>query len=346
MLGVRQLKKRSKYILAATIIFVASLGFLFIQQNTFKMIEQKIEIQTPNGVLKGTLALPTDYAGEIGLVVFVHGDGEINDTYDGGYKPLWEKLASVGYASLSWSKPGIHGSEGNWLDQSMDDRAEEVIQAINWAKSLPMIDDTRIGLWGASQAGWVIPKVVKEEREIAFNILVSPAINWISQGKYNTSKSLEREGYTKEEIEEVEQYDNQVLDLLKSQSSYEDYLLMADKDRLISEERWSFIKKNYQSDATEELKYINSPVHLVLGGQDINVDVNNTELMYRQNVQSDLLSVFILPDADHSMLKKDIATSTWRTYLTAIFFPRKLSDDKYLSDLTQFVSQMAHKPGI
>lgn len=332
--------------MAVTIVILVSFTVLFLQQNTYQMIEKKIEIHTSNGVLTGTLALPKEYSGELGLVVFVHGDGEINDTYDGGYKPLWEKFASVGYASLSWNKPGIHGSEGNWLDQSMDDRAEEVIQAINWAKTLPMIDDTRIGLWGASQAGWVIPKVVKEDRDIAFNILVSPAINWISQGKYNTNKSLEREGYSKEKIEKVEQYDHQVLELLKLQTSYDEYLKMADQDRLISKERWSFAQKNYQSDATKDLEYFNSPIHLVLGGQDINVDVHNTELVYRQNVQSDLLSISFLPNADHSMLKKEIASSKWYTNLTAIFFPRKLFDEKYLSDLTQFVQQMAQKPGI
>lgn len=333
------MKKRFKIILLITTGILAASIVLFLYQNTFKIVEKKIEIETSDGVLTGTLALPTDYSGKLGLVVFVHGDGEINDTYDGGYKPLWEKFASVGYASLSLNKRGVNGSSGNWLDQSMDDRAQEVIQAINWAKSLSMIDSKRIGLWGASQGGWVVPKVAKEDKDIAFSILVSPAINWVAQGKYNTRKNLQKEGYSKKEIQEVEQYNNQVLDLLKSQSSYDDYLKIANKDSLISKERWSFIKKNYQSDATEDLKYFNTPVHLVLGGQDINVDVDNTDLIYRQNIQSNLLSVSLLPNADHSMLKKEMTASKLRTNLTAIFFPRNLFDDKYLNDLTQFVSQ-------
>jgi hypothetical protein len=170
------MKKRFKFILFGTIGILAASIVLFMYQNTFKIVEKKIEIETSNGILTGTLALPTDYSGKLGLVVFVHGDGEINDTYDGGYKPLWEKFASVGYASLSLNKPGINGSPGNWLEQSMDDRAQEVIHAINWAKSLSMIDSKRIGLWGASQGGWVIPKVAKEDRDIAFSILVSPAM--------------------------------------------------------------------------------------------------------------------------------------------------------------------------
>ncbi|NEW09311.1 prolyl oligopeptidase family serine peptidase [Paenibacillus sp. SYP-B3998] len=333
------MKKHFKLILVGTIGILAASIVLFIYQNTFKITEKKIEIETSNGILTGTLALPTDYSGKLGLVVFVHGDGAINDSYDGGYKPLWEKFASVGYASLSLNKPGINGSNGNWLEQSMDDRAQEAIHAIHWAKNLPMVDSKRIGLWGASQGGWVIPKIAKEDKDIAFNILVSPAINWVTQGKYNTRKNLQKEGTSEKEIQEVEKYDNQVLDLLKSQSSYDDYLKIANKNSLISKERWSFIKKNYLSDATEDLKYFNSPVHLVLGGQDINVDINNTDLIYRQHIQSNQLSVSILPDADHSMLKKEMVASKLRTNLTAIFFPRSLFDDKYLNDLTQFVSQ-------
>ncbi|MEK4056680.1 hypothetical protein MHB84_24205 [Paenibacillus sp. FSL F4-0087] len=70
---------------------------------------------------------------------------------------------------------------------------------------------------------------------------------------------------------------------------------------------------------------------------NLNVDVNNTELVYRQNIQSNLLSVAFLPNADHSMLKKNTAASKWRTNLIAIFFPRALFDDKYLIGVSQFV---------
>ncbi|KGE16352.1 alpha/beta hydrolase family protein [Paenibacillus wynnii] len=319
-------------------IFIALVLFI-LNQNSYQMTEEKIEIKTPQGLLTGTLVLPENHSGNVGLVVFVHGDGPINDSYDGGYKPLWEKFASVGYASLSLNKPGVNGSPGNWLEQSMEDRAQEAIYAIHWAHSLPMIDDTRIGLWGASQAGWVIPKIVREEQDIAFSILVSPAINWISQGKYNTKKQMEHEGYSEQEIKEEEHYNEQVLNILREQSSYTDYLKMTHKGDIIPKDRWEFISKNFQSDATAELTFFKSPVHLVLGGQDIHVDVKDTELIYRQQIPSYLLSVSLLPNADHSMLKKELATSELRTYLTAIFSPKTMFDDQYLTNLSQFVSQ-------
>ncbi|MCL6602856.1 MAG: prolyl oligopeptidase family serine peptidase [Paenibacillus sp.] len=319
-------------------LFIALIVFVLLQ-NSYQMIEEHIEIETPDGLLTGTLVLPNNYSGNVGLVVFVHGDGPINDSYDGGYKPLWEKFASIGYASLSLNKPGINGAPGNWLEQSMEERAQEAIYAIQWAKSLPMIDENRIGLWGASQAGWVIPKIVRDEQNITFSILVSPAINWIAQGKFNTRKQMEMDGYSTQEIMEEEQYNEQVLNILNEQSSYNNYLKLAPADDLISKDRWDFIVKNYASDATKELAYFRSPVHLVLGGQDINVDVKDTERIYRQQIPSHLLSVSLLPNANHSMLKKELAKSEIKTYLTALFFPKKLFDDQYLKDVTEFVSQ-------
>ncbi|KAF6558624.1 alpha/beta hydrolase [Paenibacillus sp. EKM202P] len=326
-----------------TLGIVAGLAFALIlivlYQNSYKMTEEKIQIATPKGVLTGTLALPKNYSGKIGLVVFVHGDGPINDTYDDGYKPLWERFASKGYASLSLNKPGINGAPGNWLEQSMEDRAQEIRYAVAWAKTLPMIDKHKIGLWGASQAGWVIPKIVKEEHDIAFSILVSPAVNWITQGQFNTRKELEQEGASPQQIKKRLDYDQKTLQLLKKHASYEEYLSMADPENIIPKERWSFIGKNFRSDSTKELSYFKSPVLLVLAGKDMNVDVKDTERVYRQKISPELLSVIHLPKVDHSMMNEQIAHSKSLTFLTAIFAPRQLVDDEYLKILADYVSQ-------
>lgn len=127
-------------------------------------------------------------------------------------------------------------------------------------------------------------------------------MNWISQGQFNTRKELEREGVTPQEIQKTLNYDQEILQLLKRQASYEEYLSIADPDDMISKERWSFIRKNFLSDSTEELSHFHSPVLLVLAGKDINVDAKDTERVYRQKIPPELLSVIHLPEADHSMM--------------------------------------------
>ncbi|WP_257031902.1 S9 family peptidase [Paenibacillus sp. E222] len=331
-----------RWLITALIIILFIVSWVLVQ-NTFNMKETRISIPTAHGQLTGILALPKHHSDKVGLVVFVHGDGPINASYDGGYRPLWEKLAMAGYASLSLDKPGIGGSSGNWLDQTMEDRAQDVLTALEWARKEASIDQDRIGLWGASQAGWVIPYVVKQDAGIAFSILVSPAINWITQGRYNTRQEMLQEEYTREEITARQLYNDQVLQLIRNKATYDEYLHMANKEQLISKERWTFIVNNVESDATDGLASFHSPVHLVLGGRDINVDVQETERVYRQMIPQSLLSVTKLPDADHSMLPSSLVHSTFKTYATALFSPRKLMDAHYLDDIVQFLNSIRDK---
>ncbi len=43
----------------------------------------------------------------------------------------------------------------------------KISEAIEWVKNLPKIDINNIGLWEASQAEWVIPKIVLLNKKIA-----------------------------------------------------------------------------------------------------------------------------------------------------------------------------------
>ncbi|EQB85808.1 alpha/beta superfamily hydrolase [Clostridium punense] len=340
-INVSMKKKILKISISLFVVMIILIG-IFIVQNDFQMIEKSVDIKTTKGILKGTLILPKEVSGKMGLVVFIHGDGPADASYNDQYKPMWEKLAKQGYACLSWSKPGVGGSDGNWLLQSMEDRAIEANEAIEWVKTLPEIDDNRIGLWGASQAGWVIPKIVQINKNIAFNILVAPAINWIEQGRYNTLKELEKKGTKKEEIDKEEKDFEFELELIKKGLSYEEYVAVGKKD-IVTEDRWTFIKKNYKSDAREDIKHFYSPVKLFLGGRDINVDSYNTKEVYEKKVSQELLNVTLIPDTDHFMLKASLVNSKVKAFFTAIFAPRELAHKQYYNEVEQFLKEQEKK---
>lgn len=310
---------------------------LFLVENDYEMVERSVDIKNSKGILKGTLVLPKKTSGKVGLVVFIHGDGPVEASYDGGYKPLWERLALSGYASLSWNKPGISGSSGNWLLQSMEDRAIEANEAMAWAKTLPEIDPNRIGLWGASQAGWVIPKIVQQNKHIAFSILVAPAINWVEQSKYNFRKVMEKSGATKEQMNLREMERVKVLELIERGADYEKYVKIIGTKAAVTADRWTFIMKNYQSDAAEDIGDFYSPVKLILGGRDINVDSENTKLIYEREVAPEILNVTTIPTADHSMLKPTMVTYEFMSLFTAIFFPRQLFEEQYFVEIEEFL---------
>ncbi|MFD4631476.1 alpha/beta hydrolase family protein [Streptomyces sp. NPDC058284] len=328
----------------AVLVVAAGLLGVVLWQNTYDMEEQRVSIRHGGHTLNGVLATPKDGRKQHGLVVYVHGDGPISATHDDGYKPMWEANAKAGYASLSWDKPGVAGAPGNWLDQSMDDRADEAAAAIAWARARPDIDGDRIGLWGASQAGWVVPKIAAKT-PVSFVIAVSPAINWLQQGRYNLLAQLRADGASKARTEAETTRSETTRRLLERHATFEEYVraMGGDTDGMTAD-RWAFISKNYTADATQDLRALRGvPVLLTLAGHDINVDTADTERGYRSALDGGgALTVKRYPDATHSLLKRSIEQSDLKTTLTALFFPRSLFADGFLDDQRQFLENLAH----
>ncbi|GHC31671.1 alpha/beta hydrolase family protein, partial [Streptomyces albogriseolus] len=256
---------------------------------------------------------------------------------------MWEANAKAGYASLSWDKPGVAGAPGNWLDQSMDDRADEAAAAIAWARARPDIDGDRIGLWGASQAGWVLPKIAAKT-PVTFVIAVSPAINWLQQGRYNLLATLRADGASAAGTEAEVARSDTTRRLLERQATFEEYVraMGGDADGMTAD-RWGFISKNYTADATQDLRALRGvPVLLTLAGHDINVDTADTERTYHKVLDAGgALTVKRYPDATHSLLKQSIEQSDFKITLTALFSPHSLFADGFLADQRQFLRELS-----
>ncbi|MFD8099055.1 alpha/beta hydrolase family protein [Nocardia fluminea] len=308
--------------------------------NDFAIDEQRVTVPGAVQPLQATLALPENGNGPYGLVVFVHGDGPADATRDSFYRPIWESLARAGYASLSWDKPGVNGAPGNWLDQSMHDRAVETEAAIAWARSREDIDPRRIGMWGISQAGWVLPEVASRHPDLQFMILVGAAINWQRQGEYNTAAELRHRAASAGDIDSAYRRRDATLALLRENATYEQYIGSGVDPSPMTEDRWRFVGKNYLSDVSAFLPQIKIPVLLILGEQDLNVDVSETAEVYEDLVPRDLLTVEKYPGASHNIVKADLDNDQGlRTVAVALFAPRALYAPGYLDDLRRYLEQ-------
>ncbi|WP_157554274.1 alpha/beta hydrolase family protein [Nocardia crassostreae] len=339
---------RSRWVLRLTIAIgsvialALTAGVWVVVANDFAMTEERVTIPGPTQPLQGALALPKDQDGPVGLVVFVHGDGPADADQDSFYRPLWESFARAGYASLSWDKPGINGAPGNWLDQTMHDRAVEAEAAIAWAAARGDIDPRRIGMWGISQAGWVVPEVAVRHPELQFVILAGPAINWLRQGEYNTNAELGHRNASDTEIAAARQRRTGVLELLRANATYEQYLAAGVDPAPMSADRWRFAGRNYLSDVSEWLPRLRIPVLLALGEQDLNVDVAETARVYRELVPTGLLTVDLYPNASHTIARADLDNDQGlRSVLVALFAPRSLYAPGYLDNLRNFAERQA-----
>lgn len=79
---------------------------------------------------------------------------------------------------------------------------------------------------------------------------------------------------------------------------------------------------------------------LQLAGNDRNVDVVDTEAVYRE-LLGESVQVRGYPDADHSMVRAALGDKGLRYWATALFRPRELFATGFLADGRAFLESMA-----
>lgn len=318
---------------------VVLVGVLLVG-NSYRFDQRVVTIPGHDGNLAGVLTLPGQGAAR-GLVVMVHGDGPVEATQGGLYSPWFEGAADAGFATLSWSKPGVGGSDGDWLSQTMEDRASEVSVAIDWAQARDDIPTDTIVLWGASQAGWVLPKVIRDREDIDGVVAVGTAINWLRQGRFNLLAELEHDGADAQEREGAIAESDQTRTLLERGASYEEYLASTASTDLMTEARWAFVQRNVDSDATADLAASAPrpiPVHLMTGTHDRNVDVAETEETYRSIFGPSLTVTHV--DGAHSLARPVMEDNDLVGLLTGTVWPRALLAPGAIDDYSAFLSHI------
>jgi pimeloyl-ACP methyl ester carboxylesterase len=165
---------------------------------------EEITFQKDHFRIVGELRLPTE-DDKHPLVIMVHGDGPAYRTY---FAKLKEVMLGAGYATLMWDKPGFGRSTGEFSrDLLRQERAGVLVAAVDHMKNHPYIEADKIGVWGISQAGVVIPMALEQTRDISFMILVGcPGENGIHQTAYLIRRQLEFAGLSEEEALEAESH--------------------------------------------------------------------------------------------------------------------------------------------
>ena len=241
-----------------------------------------------------------------GVIVFVHGDGALPYDAEGYYRPIWDHLRRLCYAIFSWDKPGVGRSTGNWLEQSMLDRQDEVHAAIDHLQEVYGYQGKSIGLIGFSQAGWVVPAVASGNPNVGFVIGVGFAIDWVSQGEYLTRTRLDQQQASEEAVSQKMLAYQRDVELISGDISYQNFLRNTDPtQKRISRTCFEFIRKNIRSNALSSYEGLNQPILILLGEHDLNVDVKDTALqLTEQFSERNNLFLRIIDDANHGLLKR------------------------------------------
>jgi len=188
-------------------IFAGFLLFLFVScvgHDAVLHTIEKITFQSGQFHLVGELRLPKE-GDKHPLVIMVHGDGPAYRTY---FFKLKEYFLRAGYATLMWDKPGYGQSKGELSKNHLrEERAKILVDAIDRMKTHPRIDAEHMGVWGISQAGYVIPMALLKTNDISFMIMVGcPGENGIHQTAYLIRRQLQFEGVSEEEARQAESH--------------------------------------------------------------------------------------------------------------------------------------------
>ncbi len=288
--------------------------------------------------LVGDLGLP-DGPPPYPAVVFVQGSGA-GSRHSAYHQTIAEEFLRRGYATLIWSKPGVDESTGDFWKQSMSARAEEVAAAMQTLAARPDIDTDRIGLWGISQAGWVMP-LVPAHRRVAFVISVSgPGRTGAAQDLYGVENELIRLGLSETDRADALEHRRQLYRLIAESADDADFerrhrawieemkrrswypavknrpkgLFFLDLGFSIDRRQFEFIAINLADEAKRlsvaplQLATLTMPVLAIYGGRDVIVDPHAGMEAYgeiRALTGNPDVTVKLFEGADHTIRQRD-----------------------------------------
>ncbi|HEY7161181.1 MAG TPA: alpha/beta fold hydrolase, partial [Acidobacteriota bacterium] len=272
------------------------------------------EVTFKNGdiQLSGWLVIPSS-KGPHPAVVLVHGSGPVTRDF---YGPLSYILAHNGIAVLSYDKRGIGKSTGHWLDQSFEDLASDVLAAFNFLKTRKEIQPEKIGLFGISQGGWIVPLAAGQSKDVAFTILISAAgVTPAEQTLMSTEAEMRAKNLPEEQIKPVVMETKAQIDSLNSEESRKEF--EAQVEKLKSEGNQTLLNSsglenprfllfyrrimNFQT--IPNLQKLNCPVLVIYGDKDRVVPVQGNREKLEKGLEKNRDTTFmVFPDGDHALL--------------------------------------------
>lgn len=303
---------RQKITLPFYLIFL--LYFVCSAQINVPHHTETVTFQSGNYKIVGELRIPkTD--GNHPLVIMVHGDGPAYRIY---FAKLKESILRAGYATLMWDKPGFGESTGKFSNEKrLTERASILVDAVKFMKKYAAIDSNRIGVWGISQAGYVMPLAIKQTDDIKFMIAVGcPGMNGIDQTAYLIRKQLIFEGLSKEEAMQAEAH----FKGLYTASSFQEYIEHAKPlydnptqrklgfvSALWDESNWKPINPDRESffNPIEVIETLTIPVLAFFGEKDTQVDPFQGSEAYKKALEkagNQNYRVELIPNADHNII--------------------------------------------
>ena len=104
-------------------------------------------------------------------VVFMHGAGY--GTADNSFGDVAEDLSSAGFVTATVDKPVWSTND---ITRDYPASAHAYGQVVDYLRSLPSVNPDKVGIYATSESTWISPYLVRDDGNIAFQILLSPMV--------------------------------------------------------------------------------------------------------------------------------------------------------------------------
>lgn len=217
---MRKVSKILMIVVLTIVILMLAVGCL-IDENQIEDYEQVTSFYNPkaNIHLAGTLALPEGGDSAPAVILITGSGAQDRDETVYGHKPfkvISDYLVNQGIVVLRFDDRGVGQSEGNFETATTYDFADDVASAVAYLKTLPEVDDDKIGLIGHSEGGMVAQLVSSQSEDISFLVLLaSPGVSGREIITSQVEKMYDQSSLSDQLINRVIESQEEVLDLIQ-----------------------------------------------------------------------------------------------------------------------------------
>jgi dienelactone hydrolase len=266
-------------------------------------------------LLNGRLLVPR-CEGPHPAIVTVHGSGP-GSRYGGTFHTFFLKH---GVAVLAYEKRGQ--TPDGWREPDLAALSADAAAGVRFVAHLPEIDGDRVGLWGSSQGGWVVPAAALDARETSFMILRAGAV--VSEAETNlheVRQEARAEGLDGLDLDSAIDLRREIYgvamrgepksaaDAVANPYLQEEWYRIAFGDGTISslwsDRWWGWAQRNLSVTSAPDVAAFGGPVLWFLGERDEAVPLVSTRAALERAFDEspgDDHEIVVLPDAPHSFL--------------------------------------------
>lgn len=218
---------------------------------------------------------------------------------------------------LSYDKRGVAGSAGDWKTASLEDLAADAGAAVACLRTEPGVDRRRVGVWGASQGGWIVPQVAAHDADVSFILVhAGAAVTPAEQGLQALAAELRVYGFDPAEIERALAFYRLNDEVTRGHRPWAEY--KAAYDEAVSRKvEWipgpadpedSWFRRLYRGlmdfDPLPFWAKVRCPVLAFFGGRDLIVPIDpNAEKLRAALRGRPNVTIEVLPTANHIMFE-------------------------------------------